>query len=85
MPAKKALHCFCARKPLLAYYGVDEQGRVYVHIKVYKQARIYGETLHYGGELKIRCRECFRWHRVVFVRTNELKLEEEADPPELAV
>ncbi len=82
MPVKTSqqLTCFCARKPLLAVYGIDEKGRAYVHIKVYKQARIYGEILSYSGEHMIRCRECFRWHRVVFTPENEVTLRQSESP-----
>jgi hypothetical protein len=60
-----ALKCFCARKPLLAFYGVDEKGKIYIHVKVYKQDRIFGELWITGGTVKIRCRECLRIHTVV--------------------
>lgn len=54
----------CTRKPLLAYYGVDEKGELYVHQKVFKQSRIFGESVHRGGVVSIRCRECLRWTNV---------------------
>lgn len=71
------LRCFCARHPLLATYGVDEKGELYVHIKIFKQQRIFGEVLAKRGSIKIRCRECFRWHRVVMRLPNNVSLVEE--------
>lgn len=78
------LRCFCSRKPLLAVYGIDQKGRLYVHVKVYKQSRIFGEMVFVGGEAHIRCRECLRWHVIVFVdRRKTAHLEESAEPKEI--
>lgn len=84
---KHELRCFCAPKPLLAMYGVDESGRLYVHIRIYKQGKIYGEVYHTGGVVEIRCRNCFRWNRVVFVIPGPLPKAElqETDPPAVVV
>lgn len=48
----------------MAVYGVDNQGRPYIHQKVYKQRRIFGETVFRDGIVSIRCRECLRWTKV---------------------
>lgn len=61
---EKELRCFCKPAPLLATYGVDSRGRLFVHIKVYKQDRIFSESVHMGGLVKIKCRNCGRWQRV---------------------
>lgn len=62
------LRCLCSREPLLATYGLDRDGEPYVHVKVYKQKRIYGNiVLTGGGTIRMQCRECFRWYRVVIV------------------
>jgi hypothetical protein len=74
------LRCFCRTEPLLAVYGLDEQGKLYLHVKIYKQARVYGEMVVTGGEVKIRCRECLRWHRVIFVDPNRAELAESDEP-----
>jgi hypothetical protein len=63
---EKPLKCFCRSKPLLATYGVDSSGKLFVRVKVYKQARIYAEVVFQGGVVQICCRNCFRWHRVIF-------------------
>lgn len=60
---EKELRCFCRHTPLLATYGI-KSGVLFVHVKVYKQNRIYGELLIQGGIVRIRCRECLRWHTV---------------------
>lgn len=83
MPQRRSSHelrCFCARQPLLATYGVDEKGRPYVHVRVYKQGRIFGEVVVTGGEVKLHCRECFRWHKVVIQTPQRLALMEDSDP-----
>lgn len=78
------LCCFCARKPLLAMYGVDEKGKLYVHVRIFKQRRIYGEVLVTEGTVKIHCRECLRWHTVIIIQPGQAQLEETAEPPMIA-
>lgn len=51
---------------MLATYGVNSKGQLFVHVKIFKQNRIYGELVFEGGVVKIRCRNCLRWHRVIF-------------------
>jgi hypothetical protein len=68
-------------------YGVDENGDLYVHVKIYKQGRVYGETYHTSGVVKIRCRNCLRWNRVRFIENApqpEAKLEESLPPAVVA-
>lgn len=52
-------------------------------MKVYKQNRIFGEMIVYGGEVKVHCRDCLRWHRIVFVKSGEAKLQEDTPPDEV--
>lgn len=60
---RNELRCFCRRRPLLATYGLDDSNKVYVHVKVYKNRRIYGEiVVREGSSLSLRCRECLRWY-----------------------
>lgn len=75
------LRCFCNRQPLLAVYGVDEKGKLYVHVRVFKQRRVYGEVLITEGIVKIHCRECLRWHTVTIIQPGRAKLEETDVPP----
>jgi hypothetical protein len=83
MPRRYQLRCFCARRPLLALYGTDKRGQLYVHVKVYKGDRIFGEVVA-TGNVKIRCRECYRWYEVVIHQSNRAVLEETSDLPQEA-
>lgn len=74
------LRCFCGREPLLATYGLDNEGKLYIHVKIFKQRRIFGEILvKEGGEVSLHCRECLRWH-VVKIRQRVAELVEGSDP-----
>jgi hypothetical protein len=75
------LRCFCAREPLLATYGIDERGKLYVHVRIFKQRRIFGEVVVTEGKVSLHCRECLRWHKVVIKQPGEAGLIEQADPP----
>lgn len=63
-PTRNELRCFCRREPLLAVYGVDKRGKLYIHVKIWKNRRVYGEMLVTEGRVHLRCRECMRWHQV---------------------
>jgi len=79
MPRReKELRCFCRTTPLLATYGVDSKGKLFLHVKIYKAQRIFGELVIEGGVVKIRCRECLRWH-TVHVHNNKAVLRETRD------
>lgn len=62
------IRCFCAREPLLALCGRDATGEPYVHMKVHKARRLYGEMVATSGIVMLRCRECLRWHRITIKR-----------------
>lgn len=79
MRREKELRCFCRNEPLLATYGVDSKGKLFVHVKIFKQNRIYGEFVCEEGTVKIRCRNCLRWHRVIF-RPRAVSLSETEAP-----
>jgi hypothetical protein len=81
---KHELRCVCAREPLLALYGVTESGLPYVHVKIYKQRRIYGEMFVTEGKVELRCRECFRWYTVRIVDPSRAVLKETEVPPQVA-
>jgi len=72
---EKELRCFCSREPLLATYGVDSKGKLFLHVKIWKARRIYGELVVEGGLVKIRCRDCLRWH-TIRVQNNRAFLQE---------
>lgn len=73
----------CSRKPLLATFGV-EKGRPYVRVKIWKQDRIFGHMIVEGGIVRLQCRECKRWCRVV-INDRRATLVEEINPVEEAV
>ena len=74
---RNEIRCICARRPLLATYGTFKDGKPYIHVKIYKQSRIYGELfISADAEVKIRCRECLRLQKVKIV-SNRPMLEEE--------
>jgi hypothetical protein len=66
---------------LLATYGVDPKGRLFIHVKIYKQQRIYGEVLVTDGTVKLHCRECLRWHTVNIIQPERAILSEDTEPP----
>jgi hypothetical protein len=76
----KELRCFCRYRPLLGKYGLNEQGKLFVHIKAHKNNQIIAEAVCEGTVI-IRCRECFRWHKVV-IRQGTTQLEETTDLPD---
>lgn len=82
--SRNELRCFCRRRPLLAVYGLDSHNNVYVHIKVYKNRRIYGEVLvMQGSKISIHCRECLRWY-TLDVGASSPKLVETSAPESIA-
>lgn len=62
------LRCFCAKRPLLARVGRDDDGTAFAHIKIFKAGKVYGEVVLEHGRLKLRCRECGRWHSLTLRR-----------------
>ncbi len=77
---EKELRCFCSRQPLLATYGVDSRGKLFLHIKIWKARRIYGELVIEGGLVKIHCRDCLRWHKIRVIQ-NQAVLEQTDENP----
>lgn len=75
------LRCFCSKQPILAMYGVDERGDLYIHLKVWKQHRLFGEIIVQGpARIQLHCRECFRWQNVTIRPPNKVTLEESKAP-----
>ena len=62
------LRCFCASRAILAIMKLDRLGKPYVHIKVHKAGQVHGEILFNRGELRVRCRNCYRWHIIRIVQ-----------------
>lgn len=71
--ASRRIECFCARKPLLARAGQDSRSkRSFVWIKVVKNGSIVTEVILTSGTMHVRCRECFRFHKITVVQTPKL-------------
>lgn len=80
---KGEIRCFCSRSPLLGMWGVDGHGLPYVHVKVFKQKRLYAEMLFTQGIVRLRCRECFRWYTVKIVGARNPSVNQEPVPKEI--
>ena len=66
---EKELRCpLCATEPLLAMYGIDENGRLFIHIKVYKAKVMKAEVFIRGGEVTLRCSKCLKYHIVKIIQ-----------------
>lgn len=57
----KVIHCKCDCETKLAEYGVNSDGKLFVHLKVFKQGRVFGEMIATSGVVHLRCRDCARW------------------------
>jgi hypothetical protein len=69
------IRCICSRKVVLAYVKFDGLNKPYVHIKIYKQKQIFGEVIFSFGQMRVRCRECLRWHEIR-IRYEKTEVEE---------
>jgi len=80
-PKKHEWRCmFCPRRPLLAIYGLDADRRLYVHVKIERQGRTVTESVHKGGSISIKCRDCYRWQDIVI--SGDRAVMEEVDIPD---
>lgn len=75
---KGEIRCFCSRSPLLAVFGVGRGGSPFIHIKVWKQNRLYAELVFSGkhAEASIKCRDCYRWYTIFITDSNIAKVKE---------
>ena len=65
MELTREVRCFCSKRTLLAKCGIDTRTRrPFIWQKVYKQGRVFGEMIAYGGRVVLRCRDCGRWTEV---------------------
>lgn len=76
------LRCSCRRRPLLALYGMDGMGKLYIEIKAYKARLTFAHVIVTlkDGEVKLFCRECHRWHVVSVVADTTAVLQEIFSP-----
>lgn len=79
--SKHDLRCLCYREPLLAVYGLDEKGELYVHMKIWKQKRLFGEIVATGGTVKLKCRECLRWNIIRIMSSGDVEVAD-TEPPQ---
>jgi hypothetical protein len=77
--SKYELRCICRYQPLLAVYGTDS-GKLYVHVKIYKGNRLYGELVVTDGRVSIHCRDCARWHKITIRQPGKAELTETKRP-----
>jgi len=68
--SREEIRCFCPDKTLLAVIKRDSENKPYVHLRVYKSHRIFGEILFAFGEMEIRCRDCWRWHKIRIIKND---------------
>lgn len=79
------LRCFCVRKPLLAICGTDTKTfQPFVHVKSMRKDNLNAEIVVTEGTVRIRCRDCYRWHTVRIIK-NDLQVKQENLPETLAV
>ncbi|WGH21915.1 hypothetical protein SEA_TROGGLEHUMPER_31 [Rhodococcus phage Trogglehumper] len=77
---RKQLKCECSKRHLLAYYGLNEEGVPYVHVKAQRQRRIV-VNLVILGDCEIQCPSCLRWVILSFKDDGEMDKEESLVPP----
>lgn len=70
---KHPLRCTCNLKPMLAMWGKDENDNAYVHVRVYKQDRMYAE-IYTIEPIMLCCRACETWW-YINIRNNKDKMK----------
>lgn len=58
------LRCACPRHTKLGVYGRNARGEAYLHIRVHKGDRVFGEIVTTAGVVTVLCRDCGRWTSV---------------------
>ena len=74
----QVIHCECDYETKLAEYGIDGNGKLFVHLKVFKQGRVFGEMVATSGMVHLRCRDCGRWTKIRI--HDDVKYAPSADP-----
>lgn len=57
----------CDRSPLLATYGFDKRGRLFIHVKVYKGEFVKADVYIHEGLVTLKCYRCMKHNRVRMV------------------
>lgn len=80
-----SVRCFCTRQTLLAVCGRDTKDLTpFVHVKTTKNKKVITEVIITSGVVRIRCRECFRWHTIRIIKQN-IQHQEENLPETISV
>lgn len=58
------LRCGCPHRTKLGEWGRNAEGAAYLHIRIFKGGRIFGEVLATSGTVTVLCRDCGRWMTV---------------------
>jgi hypothetical protein len=57
------LRCECSSHQLLAYYGVEQSGRSYFHVRTRKQGRNLCNVV-FHGDCELQCPACGIWVKI---------------------
>lgn len=89
-PDPVEVRCFCDKKTLLAVAGADSWGRPFLHVKAHKSVgrdrppRLFAEVVVTVGIVRLRCRDCLRWHKVT-IRRETLDHKPESLPANISL
>ncbi|AMS03406.1 hypothetical protein SEA_BENCZKOWSKI14_13 [Gordonia phage Benczkowski14] len=75
------LRCDCSSHRLLAHYGVDENGKLYVLVASFRNRKPTTKIFS-NHSMKIFCPSCERWFSVV-INNQEISKQEMRLPPAL--
>lgn len=75
------LRCDCASQRLLAHYGRDENGKLYILVASYR-AREVRTKVFTNHSVKIFCASCKRWFSVL-IEDQQISKQELRKPPAL--
>lgn len=65
MPERDEVRCFCQHRTLLGKVARDpETGAPCLHVKMTASGRTAREMVILSGTVKLKCRDCTRWHTV---------------------
>lgn len=77
---EKPITCpLCHNHPQLAGYGIDDRGRLFIHIMVYKANQKKADVYIHGGTVTLMCYKCNRYH-TIRIRDSQVKLERSRAP-----
>jgi hypothetical protein len=73
------IRCTCSARPILAIARATDDGKWFIHVRVFKQRVVYGEMIVDSGSVRIKCRACSRWYKLT-IRMSEVRHELENLP-----